>query len=337
MSLKKAIIGTLIILILMAGAFALRFSGFFEKGLAIEAAEVDVGMVEEITEMSGNIDSESTQSVVSNAEGFVADLKVEEGVRVRKGEALCRIRNPELRGKLLGMKAELEAARENIERPVAGADPAMARARVGFMQANIADLEESMRPRSHIEGDVIKVNVQNGEGITRGTVLFFIADMDGAVVKARMNEEDVQKVRAGQPVWISGEFLSGRKLQGKVSGISRFVERQIATYVETTCMIFNPKGIPIIFGADVDIKVITARKRNVLRVPRRSIIMGGSGERPVCHVFKIEDGRALKIPVKLGIIGEDYAEVVEGLAQGDTVATAQSLELEDGQKVIMAH
>lgn len=330
MNKNRAIIIAVVVSIIALSIAVFLNRYYFEKEVPIKTAKAGFGNLNEIVKMSGYVDSEDTEVIISNTEGIIDELRVEEGDGVKKDEGLCVIRSPELRAGLLEMKAELITARENIAAARNAPDRKMARARYDFVRANIADLEETMSPKAHINGDVIKVEVQNGSKVVPGLKLFFLADMERPVVKARMEESDVQRVREGQPVWISGDFLSGRWLQGKVFKISKFVDKEIGTYVETTCKIFNPKDLPLKFGAYADVKVITARKKNVLLIPKEALLFE-EGE----YVFEIRDRRAYKIPVKIGIIGEYHAEVFSGLREGDEVATVGSLDLKNGSKVVI--
>ena len=71
--------------------------------------------------------------------------------------------------------------------------------------------------------------------------------------------------------------------------------------------------------------------------------MSASNEPPPGHtrketegVFAIRDGKAVYLPVKVGIAGEQYFEVLEGLKAGDQVITgpfSSVRELSDGQDV----
>ena len=47
----------------------------------------------------------------------------------------------------------------------------------------------------------------------------------------------------------------------------------------------------------------------------------GHTRKEVEGVFAIRDGKALFVPVEVGIAGERYFEVVKGLSQGDRVIT----------------
>jgi multidrug efflux pump subunit AcrA (membrane-fusion protein) len=301
---------------------------YFEAEISIETATVEVGNVEGVVKMSGYVNAEETEGIISNAEGIIDRLSIEEGDKVKKGERLCVIRSPDLRARLLGMKADLRTAKENMLMAATDSERRMGRARYNFIRANISDLEETMEPKAHISGDAIKVEVQDGSKVVPGMKLFFLADMERPVVKARMEESDVQKVKEGQPLWITGDFIAGRSLQGKVSKISKFVDKEIGTFVETTCMIFNPRNLPLKFGAYADVKVITARKRNVLLIPKEALIFE-RGE----YVYEVRHNRAYRLPVRVGLLGERYVEVLSGLREGDRVATVGSLDLFHGAKV----
>lgn len=289
--------------------------------------EVKIGSIEQIVKMSGLVDSEDTELIVSGIEGIISNLRIKEGDWVRRGEVLCIVRNPDLRAKILAMKAEQVNAEENLKAAVTETDRQTALARYNFLRDNMAD-EETMRYRAHINGDVIKVEVQNESMVAAGVKLIFLADMRHPVVKAHMEESDVQKVKVGQPAWITGDFLSGRTLPAKVLKIGKFVGREVGTYIETTCKILNPQNLPIQFGANADVRVITARREKVLMIPTEALI--GNGEK---HVFVVRDDQAYLTPIKIGIIGERYVEVLSGLKAGDVVATVGSLDLTDGSKV----
>jgi len=317
-----------ILVILTFSAIILTYLFYSEKLTSVESAVVKYGDVDEMVKMSGYVDSESTETIVSNTEGIIANLRVKEGGRAAKGMVLCDIRSPELREKLLGLKAELKTAEENLKQVISEPERKMAKARYDFIKANAADVAETIQPSSNINGDLIRVEVQNGDEVSRGNKLFFLADMTQSVVKARMDEIDVQKVRVGQPVWITGDFLSGINLQGKVSAISKYVERENETFIETTCKIFNPQKLPIKYGAYAEVRVVSARKKNVLLIPKEALIMDGKE-----YVFVIKDNRAYMTLVKVGIIGENYIEVISGLKAGDRVVTVGSLDLVDGSKI----
>ena len=314
--------------LLLIGSGALAYFYFFEKEFPVEVVEVGYGAVDEVVKMSGNLDAEKTETVLANAEGIIANLSLKEGDRVRAGQKLCVIRSPALRGQLLEMQAELVAAQENLKRSVTEEEKKMANARIHYIQANIADLEETMQPRAHSNGEIIKVSVQDGSEVIAGRPLFFIAEMEKPVVKARMEEIDLQKVKEGQPLWIEGDFLSKQRLAGKIYQIGKSVNRENGTYIETSCKVFNPQKLPLKYGAFAEVRVITARKTKVLRMPLDALIVDGRE-----YVFLVDDGRARRVPVTLGTVGEKWVEIRAGLKAKDRVVTFGNLELTDGARI----
>ena len=301
---------------------------YFEKESLVEVAEVGFGPVDEIVRMSGNLDAENTETILANTDGIISDLTLREGNWVKAGEKLCAIRSPELRGKLLEMQAELVTAQESLKRAIAEDEKNIANARLNFIRANIADIEESIEPRAHINGEVIEVNVQNGSKVIGGSKLFFIADMGKPVVKVRLEEADTQKVKEGQPLWIEGDFLSKKRLNGNIYRIGKSVNAENGSYIETTCRIFNPQRLTLKYGAFAEVRVITATKKKVLRIPIEALIVDGKEQ-----AFLVVDGRARQVTIIIGIVGENYVEILSGLKEKDRVVTVGSLDLKDGERI----
>ena len=66
----------------------------------------------------------------------------------------------------------------------------------------------------------------------------------------------------------------------------------------------------------VDVLVVTGRRSDVLKAPRGPYIRGG-GDRH--RVFVVEDDRALRTDVTIGLVGHEFYEIVDGLQEGDRV------------------
>jgi RND family efflux transporter MFP subunit len=283
------------------------------------------GNLESTIKVSGLVDSEYSEKVISNVEGIVSELKLKEGDRVKIGEKLCAIRSPALREKILQLEAELAL----IERDVRSDRNGSFLARYKFLKANIADLKAAAEPAAYIDGEIIDLNVKNGEKILPGTLLFVLADMQRPIVKARLDEADVPQVRAGQLAVVSGDFLGSQVLPGKVLKISSLVSRDVTTYVETWVKIFNPQKLPIKFGAYAEARLITGKKTAVLVIPRGAVMIEGNDN----YVFVAEGGRARRRKIELGIAGENYVEIISGIKEGERVITLGNQDLKDGDRI----
>jgi hypothetical protein len=169
---------------------------------------------------------------------------------------------------------------------------------------------------------------------------------------------DAARQRGGLSLWTS--FVDGT-LDGKPEHYREFLEflRQLER-----CEIlarFDPEGEPDprihALVVSVPIQALTVREmlfddagtlvRDTPSRRRRgsavSTPVSASNEPPPGHtrketegVFVIRDGIAVYVPVKVGIAGEQYFEVIEGLEAGDMVITgpfASVRELGDGEGV----
>ena len=83
-------------------------------------------------------------------------------------------------------------------------------------------------------------------------------------------------------------------------------------------------------GYRVRLRIITDQKSNALVVPRAALFRGVSGN---WQVFAVREGRARLIPVDVGLMNDEHAEVLRGLEQNDLVVLAPESTLSDGDRV----
>jgi len=171
-------------------------------------------------------------SVTISAEvgGRIAQLPVEEGTRVRRGELLLGLDCQEERAALAEARAQVAAAEAALqlaesdvernsrlataqvisdqsldrmmkERDAARARRDAARATVERLAAHLA----KMRITSPLSGQVITRQVQPGETVSPGAPLLAIADLDRTRVEAEVDEFDVARLQVRAPVIISAE------------------------------------------------------------------------------------------------------------------------------------
>ena len=76
----------------------------------------------------------------------------------------------------------------------------------------------------------------------------------------------------------------------------------------------DPRNPKLSNNLRVDVLVVTGRAANALRVPRARSRRAADG-----RVFVVEGGRAVRRPVRFGLVGAEYLEVTDGLAAGDEV------------------
>ncbi|NIL97939.1 MAG: secretion protein HlyD, partial [Planctomycetales bacterium] len=80
----------------------------------------------------------------------------------------------------------------------------------------------------------------------------------------------------------------------------------------------------------VRVRIYTQQKSGALVIPRSALFRSGSGD---WQAFAVRGGRARRVPLRLGLMNDLLAEVVDGLQEGETVVLAPESGLTEGQRV----
>jgi membrane fusion protein, copper/silver efflux system len=150
-----------------------------------------------------------------------------------------------------------------------------------------------------------------------GDTLFRIGDISLMWVLADVPEYDLGSVKVGQPATVRVRSLPGKTFSGKVG----LIYPQVNTQTRTTRVrieLPNPDGV-LLPDMYADVEIGTAGSKPVAAVPNDAII--DTGERQVALVDKGQ-GRFEPREVKVGVRGEGYTEIRDGLQAGEQVVTA---------------
>ncbi|MEW6451355.1 MAG: efflux RND transporter periplasmic adaptor subunit [Pseudomonadota bacterium] len=189
--------------------------------------------------------------------------------------------------------------------------------------AVIAEIERTRRAPLVItwpaprDGLVLERNVVDGMRAMPGDVLFRLADTSTIWVLADVSEHDLGLVKRGQQVAIKVRSLPGRSFTGTVALIYPQVNMENRT-ARVRIEIPNPDGLllPDMFA---DVEFTTGSDVPVIAVPDGAVI--DTGTRQVVIVDK-GDGRFEPRPVKVGVRGDGYTEIMDGISEGDRIVVS---------------
>jgi HlyD family secretion protein len=77
-------------------------------------------------------------------------------------------------------------------------------------------------------------------------------------------------------------------------------------------------------------KIVTGEKSNALIIPRSTLFRGTAGR---WQLYSVRDGYARLQEVRIGMMNDEEAEIVQGIAEGDLVVFSPESTLADGQRV----
>ncbi|MET3354217.1 efflux RND transporter periplasmic adaptor subunit [Xanthobacter autotrophicus] len=266
------------------------------------------------------LDERRVSVVATRSDAFVNEVaNVTTGDRVTKGQILLRLYSPDIAAAGAQLLTDLTSG---------GRDSALGGARqrlenLGLPPEAIAEIERtrkvplSMTWRAPRDGVVLERNVVDGMKAAPGDVLFRLADISTIWVLADVPEFDLGAVRLGAPVTIRVRSLPGRTFEGRVSLIYPQVgEATRATRVRIE--IANPGGV-LLPNMYAEVEIGTGDAAPVVAVPDSAVI--DTGTRQVVIIDRGE-GRFEPREVKIGLRGEGFTEIREGIAEGDRVVVA---------------
>ncbi|MFM8003749.1 MAG: efflux RND transporter periplasmic adaptor subunit, partial [Dolichospermum sp.] len=97
---------------------------------------------------SGKIQPIQSVNISPKSSGLLADLNVEQGDKIKKGEIIARMDNSEIKMRIIQYKANLAQAKAQLAESLAGSrteEIAQAKARVAQAQAQLAIIREGNR------------------------------------------------------------------------------------------------------------------------------------------------------------------------------------------------
>lgn len=224
--------------------------------------------------------------------------------------------------------AALEAAKKGETSQQASM--AAARAEVSLIKRQI----EEARPLSNMGGVVLEIGFEEGMTVPPGSLVMRIGSPEGLQVRCRFLAGEAVDIKEGDDALISGDILNGAVLRGRVKKVypqavtemSQLGVEQQRVPVEIELLESHRNLRP---GFGVDVEVITDKAENVLMVPRDAVFEMEGEDR----VFVVEGGKAVLKKVSVGIQSKDWAQIVEGLNEADTVIVDPPNEIEEGLRI----
>lgn len=197
-------------------------------------------------------------------------------------------------------------------------------AQAGLQKAQVAYNESLVT--APISGVVTARNVNPGEMATTTSPVVTIVNLDKVVVKASVNEEQVNKLKTGEKVMVRVAAVSEKPLEGKVTNISLAADPQTKAYT-VKVQLDNPQHL-LKPGMFAEVMVNDSQDQGLI-VPRQAVIP----EKENHFVFVVENGVAKKRMVEVKLADDKNVLISSGLKEGEEVVSSGQASLKEGQKV----
>jgi hypothetical protein len=155
-----------------------------------------------------------------------------------------------------------------------------------------------------------------------GQTLYKLADLSTVWVEADVYEQELPRVRVGAPATVTLDAYPGERFTGKVAFIYPYVGEQTRTV--KVRFAFANRGARLKPGMYANVELPTSTGRSLV-VPTNALL--DSGKEQVVFVAQ-GDGYFEPRRVTVGQRLDDAVEIVEGLKEGESVATGAAFFLD---------
>lgn len=171
-------------------------------------------------------------------------------------------------------------------------------------------------------GVIIARNLNSGEMVDPSNEIFTIADIHRVWLSGNVYENDLSKVKKGQPITVTVDSYPDKKFNGTINFVSEVLDPTVRT-LEVRGEIDNPDSLlrPNMFAR----MTIDIGTRNAFAIPSESIQKKGDSN----FVYVLVKPHTYE--ERQVTIGEDngqYVEILKGLKPNETIATKGTMTLQ---------
>jgi membrane fusion protein (multidrug efflux system) len=326
------------VLCTFANSPALAANGGGMPPMPVEAQPVTVGELARTVEAIGTLRANESVILRPELQGRVEKILFDEGQPVKDGQPMIQLDDDQYRAELAEAianrnlsDANYRRTEELIKRKVASVtdrDKAYAelqadKARVSLKQVALS----KMVLNAPFEGIAGLREVSVGDVVTPGQALMHVVDIDPIKVDFRVPELYVESVAPGQQLDVTLDPFPGERFHGEVFAVDPQIDvKGRSILIRATVPNAEGRLRPGLFAR---VELALKRFDNAITVPEEAIVPQGDKQ----LVYRIVEGKAEIVPVKLGIRRETMVQVLEGLKPGDVVITGGQIKLRPGAPV----
>jgi RND family efflux transporter MFP subunit len=360
--------GILLLVLLLIGAgitLALRASRAAALGeqsrsqarLFVQTARPQSGGAGGEVALPGTLQGQIEAPISARIGGYLLRWTHDIGSRVKKGEVLAEISNPETDQQLaqavaarVQLVATLELAQssmarwQNLRRSNAVSQQEFDERRSAYDQAraNLAAADANIRRLRELQsfqkvvapfaGIVTRRNANVGDlvdaaGGVAGKPLFLLAQNDPLRLYVYVPQAYAGAVKTGQEVTVTQAELPGRRFSGRIARTAGAIDAATRS-LQTEISLPNPDGA-LLPGAYVEAR-LKVGAAGMITVPTNALLLRAEGPR-----IAVVDGDG-KVSLREVTLGKDYGlriEVQSGLSAQDEIIVNPPDSLEDGDRV----
>ncbi len=338
----------------------------------VASLEVDEGDDVKEGQILLRLDRTQLDAARSRAEAALSQARAQatqQGANLARSQReYDRIRALWARDSLLVSRQQVDDAQTDLE--VAQANAQAARFGVEQAEASLAEAQDRLSKTiitAPMAGKVTRLNVDEGETVIVGTMnnagslVLTISDLSVVEVVVQVDETDVPQLSLGDSASVDIDAFPDRVFSGRITEIGNSAIRppseqqasgQQAAIDFEVVLTLDPTDAVLRPDLSATAEIVTDVASDALAVPIIALTVRedstaadtldtptteeGEPSTEVEGVFRVQNGTVTFVPVKVGIAGREYFQILSGVEVGDTVVSGpyQTIrQLRDGDPV----
>ena len=305
----------------------------------VESYEVKAAPFSEQVSTVGTLRANESVTLVAETSRRLVKILAQEGATVKKGELLFQLDDAELQAELQEIEAKLALALANKTRneqllptkAISQLEVDIARAEWSILDAQkktkLVEIERA-QVRAPFDGSMGVRLVSEGAFLSPATPLTTLQDLSQMKIDFSLPERYASVIKKGLEFsfTIAGQ---GKKQRGSITVIEPAIDEATRSLrVRGVCQ----AATGLAPGGFADVKLTLSTDSLGLMLPTQAIVPSPRGH----GVYVIEDGKAKFQEIRIGTRTPEQVQVVQGLREGQIVATTNLNRVRPGVELSIA-
>lgn len=351
---KYILIGVLVIGALWAAAFFVKSNS--KGAITYETKKPFIANIEKKTVATGKVIPEDEIEIKPQISGIIEKIFMEEGVRVKAGDLIARIKVVpneqalnQARGRVRNAEIALSNTKIEYDRNKALFDKGVISSQdfntlklqydqstqeLGNAQADYQIIRRgsaggsasaNTNIRATVNGTILEIPVEEGDQVIQsnnfndGTTIASIADLSKMIFEGKIDEGEVGKLVVGMPLKISLGAVEGKELDAKLKFIApKGIEETGAVQFKIEGEVEIDTTIMVRAGYSANASLVLEKKDSIMVIPEALLQFDKKTDKPFVEV-SVGDQKFERKDIEIGISDGINVEIVSGLTKDDEV------------------
>lgn len=180
---------------------------------------------------------------------------------------------------------------------------------------------------SPIDGIVTRLYyLDKGANVPLNQPVAEVANVNSIKIDVVLSEVKLLKVKVGQPVTITSNFLGDNVIHSKIDTVSPYIDMETFSGNAVICLNNSDRKIKLGILVNVAIEV---GERPAFVVPEGTVLMGQDST----YIFVNKNNTAKQVNITTGYINNGMVEILDDFKEGDEIITNGNFKLYDGAQI----